>query len=141
MEIKINFPKWAKEKVKRGASIFFTVGHETLGVYCNGRLWVKTKQCNLCGKCCIVDTKLRVGSKTGDEVGWGKDISVCGYLERQTWHFQPYNGKIVYVCTAGASAPFGCAVGPSPACGNEYWKEMHPECVLEYEEQLEKGVE
>lgn len=128
MKFTIEVPEWAKER-----TIYIMAGPEIMGVVCDGTLWMKTVRCNLCGKCCLVDEDFPLGVKSGDEVGWSADVFVCKFLKKEIWHFEPFNGATVYVCTAGAYAPFTCNIGPSPVCGREHFKENLPDCVLEYE--------
>ena len=113
------------------------IAGEVISVYCpeNKTLWKKITRCNMCGKCCIVTKDFDLGVKSGKEVGWDKDIFVCKFLKKEIWHFEPWNGKTVYVCT-NPSPPFGCCIGPSPhSCGAEFIKRT-PECILEFEREI-----
>lgn len=125
----IEIPERVKDRM-----IYIQAGTENIAVYCpqEKTLWVKVKECSLCGKCCIVDKTWDAGVKSGDEVGWSRYINVCKYLTKEVRNFEPFNGKTVYICTAGPMIPYFCNLGPSPACGKECFKKGFPDCTLEY---------
>lgn len=127
MRLTLELPEWALDR-----PIYIMAGNENVAVLCEGKLWVKLNRCNYCGKCCIYD-KPDDMTKSGTEVGWDESIFVCKHLKKETWHFEPFNGQTVYICTAGAQTPLTCCTGPSPACGKERFKEKLPDCILEYE--------
>lgn len=126
MKIEVEIPEWAKDRV-----IYVMAGSENVAVLCDGKLWIKTARCSICGECCIVEKDWELGWKYGDEIGWEPHILVCKFLKKEVWNFEPFNGQTVYICTNPLS-PYGCNTGPSPACGQEDFKKGLPKCTLEY---------
>jgi hypothetical protein len=129
-KVTIEIPDRVKHRV-----IYIMAGTENIGVICENTYYKKTALCSMCGKCCVVDKQWELGWKYGDFVDWEPHILVCKHLEREIWNFEPFNGQVVYVCHAGVKAPYGCSVGPSPACGKKNFKKNFPECTLEYSEE------
>lgn len=132
MRIELEIPKWAE-----GRNIRIFAGVEALANYCASKktLYIKTKRCNLCGKCCIVDETFlnwNLPTKYGDAVGWDEDLEICKYLEKEVWNFDEYKNQTVYICTAPSTVkPWACLIGF--ICGDESWREYKPYCVIEYE--------
>lgn len=128
-EISVPVQDWSVSR-----PIYIMAGSELMAFVCKDELWVKTKRCSLCGECCIVDETWLLGYKTGDKVGWKKDILVCRFLEREKWNFGEYKNQTVYVCKAGPRVPFGCCIGPT--CEFPDFKKDLPHCTLEFKKVL-----
>jgi len=129
MRISVDIPGWARER-----HIYVLAGSEPVAVYLRHPIiegvqkegwtrWVKTRRCNLCGKCCIMNPL--------DDPGWpfgyqemeidGRMEDVCGALRMEL-----RDGRPVYICMAGPLAPWGCIAKNPP-------HRPHPDCVIEYE--------
>lgn len=120
-------PDWAE-----GRPIYFFAANEPFALICSDQpnvVWVKTKRCNLCGQCCIVDEGWFYGWKNGVNIGFPEGTKVCKHLHREVWNFDEYENQVVYVCKA-TLVPMGCCKGPS--CTFPDFKKDFPECSLEF---------
>lgn len=114
MEITIKIPDWAEER-----NISVLAGNEPFLIYSKaaGKWFVKTKRCNMCGKCC---------RDVPAAFPWRNEKGDCDYLKRETWNFPPYDGKEVFICT-NPRFPFACIARNHPS-------KPHPDCCIEYKE-------
>lgn len=124
-KITIRIPERAKDRI-----IYILSSSELFGFFYKGKLWIKTKSCNLCGKCCIVQKTWFLGIKKGSNVGWSTNIWICKYLEKEVWSFDEYKNQTVYICK-NPHPPLKCVAGPIINFNN---KTISPlECCLKFE--------
>ena len=95
MHIELDIPDFPEDE-KRNIIVFYGI-EERVRLFPDGRLQVKTAQCNKCGICCM---------KVMDKWKFGKDPET-GWCARLYYS----SGDRGYMCGLGTSRPWACCRG------------------------------